>query len=178
MATSAIAREPILQSSKQLRLIVEATIEVCAAMQRITLNVSGDPFLFSMSHLDCFEVGSCITVRGPDVNWNIAIFSSEACCKQLVALMLGALPSDIGLEEMVDAFGETVNIIAGRTKRRLPTNNFDPIHIGIPQFLDGSDCIKYLSSGADVYCQQLSEQPSDHGSTIELAVVWKEYKPL
>ena len=174
MATFALNREPVALDSSQLRLIAEATIEVCATMQGITLDLSGDPFSFSLSQIDPFEVGSCINVTGPGMEWNLAIFSSEVCCKQLVALMIGSIPADIALDDMADAFGETLNIIAGTAKRKLPSNDLFPLVIGIPQFLDGSDCVKYLSSGVEVCCQLLT----DAISGIEVAVVWKEHTPL
>jgi CheY-specific phosphatase CheX len=155
-------------------MIVEATIDVCAAMHGITLGLSGEPFSFSMSHIRSIEVGSCVTICGPETNWSLAIFCSELCCKQLAAHMMGKTPADIGQEEMVDAFGETLNIVAGVAKRKIPTNDSHSIVIGLPSFIAGYNCVKYLTTGIDVCCQLLSAPDS----TIELAVAWKEEELL
>jgi CheY-specific phosphatase CheX len=81
---------------------------------------------------------------------------------------------DIGQDDMADAFGEILNIVAGATERKLPSIDMQSIIIGLPMFLTGADCIYYLSKGIQVCCQLLSGPDSD----VEVVAVWKEDEPL
>ncbi len=71
---------------------------------------------------------------------NIGIFSDEAGCQTLARALLAMESSeDIGTEDMRDAMGEIINIIAGGVKRRMVEDE-PTIKVGLPVFLSGMMC--------------------------------------
>jgi CheY-specific phosphatase CheX len=146
----------------------DALTEVANTMFGMKLNREGQVGAFENGVLEC---GACISMTSPGCSWNVALFGIEASMQALGRSLLGnednvSLPK----EELADALGEILNMIAGVVKRKVNRDGATNVQIGLPMFLSGTDCFRYLSKGVRVFCQKMT------GSRlkIEVILVWKE----
>jgi CheY-specific phosphatase CheX len=163
-------RDTVIEDLKLLRLMSESTIEVCRSMQGVELNPSKDPFLFDPQRTADLECGSCISVGSTDISCNLALFGDTSSCRKLAGHLLGTPPEEIATEDVADALGEIVNMVAGVAKRKLPAVDANNVVIGLPLFLSGTDCFRYLSKGMRATCQPLTGP----AFSVEVIVVWRE----
>ena len=155
-----------------MRITIDALVEVSRSMQDIELAPIGSPVPFEAKESgSAWECGSCISLSRPGVSWNLALFGSTESCKQMARALLTMGPAEeLGFDEVADALGEILNMVAGVTKRKLPVEESKSLLLGLPLFLSGTDCFRYLAKGIRCLCQKIS------GPTLslEVIIVWKE----
>ena len=151
-----------------MKLSVNGLKEVCQSMLGICLEPLGPVTPFVPTGL---ESGSCISLTRPGKSWNLALFGTTASCKSLARALLSMAPEEnIGNEELADALGEILNMIAGITKRKAPPEEAQAIQLGLPLFMTGTDCFRYLSKGITVVCQRVAGPELD----MEVIIVWQQ----
>ena len=86
--------------------------------------------------------GAYITLVGDTGSVQMGIISTQTGCKQLAGMLLGMEGDEIdelGGADMVDAYGEIINVVAGIVKQLV--NESDPsFHLGLPIFINGQVC--------------------------------------
>ncbi len=170
-AYAAAVAEADLNPTGLIQITVDGLIEVCRTMQGLELKSEGAPVLFSDADAGRLEVGSFISLVRPGKAWNLALFGTAASCQVLGRGLLGMGPTDpIGNDELADALGEILNMMAGVTKRKLPAADASQVQLGLPMFLSGTDCFRYLAKGIRVFCQRVRGPEVD----FEVIIVWKE----
>jgi CheY-specific phosphatase CheX len=128
-----------------VKVTVDALIGVFETMQGITLKPNGPISKFDSQDL---EYGSCISLIRPNGGWNLGLLGTNESCKSLARALLGMEPEeDLGKEELADALGEIVNMVAGVVKRKLPAGESQELHLGLPLFIAGTDCFRYVAKG-------------------------------
>jgi hypothetical protein len=157
-----------------LDTMVEATIEVCKIMQGTTLNPRSEPFPPDALCIQNVEYGSSISLGGSETGWNVGLFADEMSCKQLAARMIRVALSTIQPEQFLDALGETLNVVAGVGRRKLPAEISKRMVLGLPSFITGDACFNYLSNGIWTCCQSENEQD---GAIKVIVVVREGEKP-
>lgn len=84
-------------------------------------------------------IGTYIPLVGASGSLEMGIVSSDRGCRYLSGALLGMdadESSDMSDDDMVDAFGEIINIVAGVVKQRV--NGEDPsFNLGLPIFVKG-----------------------------------------
>jgi len=157
-----------LQPSQLMGATVEALIEVGKTMLDLHFEPMGEISGFEDGHLD---YGSCISMTRPGGSFNLALFGKDQTCKTLGRALLGMDPGeDISKEELADGLGEILNMVAGVIKRKMTAEEAKGVALGLPLFLSGTDCFKYLAKGIKVFVQRLAGPELD----MEVIMVWKE----
>lgn len=86
--------------------------------------------------------GAYITLVGDTGSVQMGIISTTQGCKQLAGMLLGMEGEEIDElsgADMVDAYGEIINVVAGIVKQLV--NESDPsFHLGLPIFINGQVC--------------------------------------
>jgi CheY-specific phosphatase CheX len=146
----------------------DALTEIAKMMLGIKLEKRGPVEEFHNEDLEC---GVCIGMTSPKGSWNVALFGSEKGNQAISRAFLGMtddkpLPKD----ELADALGEILNMVAGVLKRKVPAEDAKYIQLGLPMYLSGTDCFKYLTKGLHAYGQTIAGSELD----IEVILVWKE----
>jgi len=171
LACNATSAEPAAGPLALMRITVDALIEVCKTMQGITLEAKGDIVPFDASTSGDLEYGSCISLVGPGKSWNLALFGSAASCRIMGRALLGMdADEEIGNEELADALGEILNMMAGVAKRKMPGADSQSLQLGLPMFLAGTECFRYLAKGIRVFCRRVAGPDID----VEVIIVSKE----
>ncbi len=154
-----------------MALTVDALVEVCQTMQEITLEARGECASFDASTSNDLECGSTISLMRPGKSWNLALFGRLTSCQTLARALLAMEPSEaIGNEELADALGEILNMMAGVAKRKMAPEEAKQVQLGLPLFITGTECFRYLAKGIRVYCQRVAGPAVD----VEVILVWKE----
>ncbi len=86
--------------------------------------------------------GVYITLMGDSGSVQLGMISSKIGCRQLAGMLLGMEAEEcdeISGADMVDAYGEIINIIAGVVKQ-LVNEEDASIHLGLPIFINGQVC--------------------------------------
>lgn len=84
------------------------------------------------------QSGAYIPVISQEHTLQLALISNKAGCQQIAQALLGMDPAEDALpaEDIADAVGEVINMVAGGVKRRLITK--DPqLQLGLPIFVHG-----------------------------------------
>jgi hypothetical protein len=158
--------EPSFEPRQLMRAAVEAMIEVCEVMQGVRLTPVG-PVTPAVS--GGIESGSCISLTRPERSWNLAVFGTGPAVRSLAGAFFGKAPGeDVTAEEVADALGEILNMVAGVVKRKVAGAR--AIQIGLPLFLSGTDSFRYLASGIRLLAQRVAGAELD----MEVIFVWKE----
>jgi len=154
-----------------VRITVDALVEVGRTMQGIALAPVGAATPFDADENPKLDCGSTISLTRPGWTWNLALFGTTESCKVLARALMCMEPSEeIGNAELADALGEILNMMAGVAKRKLPAEDGKCLLLGLPLFLSGTDCFRYLAKGIKVYCQKVTG-PDVH---VEVIIVSKE----
>ncbi len=139
-----------------LRVWTEAAIDVASQMQQAKLSRAGEPRPFNEAQDGKLDTGGCISLTRGGVSWSFALLGTRAACVKLASGLLGIEEVQLADNaELADALGEVLNIIAGMTKRKWPKGEGASLVIGLPLFLSGTDCFKYVAKGIQVMCQSL-----------------------
>jgi hypothetical protein len=172
MTLQAVAtNKPSLSPSVLMEMTVGALIEVGKTMQDIVLQPQGAVTTFESAETAGMECGSCISLSRPGKSWNLALFGTGESCRILGRALLAMDPTEeLGPAELADALGEILNMMAGVAKRKMPSDEAKSLQLGLPLFLSGTDCFRYLAKGIKVYCQKVAG-PDVH---VEVIIVWKE----
>ncbi len=165
-----VSNESYSSLPEVVKLSVDGLIEVCQSMLGISLKPVGPITSFEPTGL---EHGSCISLTRPGKSWNLALFGTTTSCKNLARALLSMSPEEnIGNEELADALGEILNMVAGITKRKGPPGEGQSVQIGLPLFMSGTDCFRYVSKGIMVVSQRVAGPDLD----MEVIIVWQEGK--
>jgi CheY-specific phosphatase CheX len=83
-------------------------------------------------------VGSYLALVSDEICLQIGVASGKDDCRELARALLGMSPDDgdISDEEVADAVGEIVNILAGVLKGKV-NDRANGIKLGLPIFIDG-----------------------------------------
>lgn len=86
--------------------------------------------------------GAYITLVGDSGSLQMGIISTQQGCKRLAGMLLGMdaeEADELTGADMVDAYGEIINVVAGIVKQLV--NESDPsFHLGLPIFINGQVC--------------------------------------
>ncbi|MDP6839465.1 MAG: chemotaxis protein CheX, partial [Planctomycetota bacterium] len=82
--------------------------------------------------------GAYVPLMAGDESMQVGLLTSEAGCEALTRALLAMEPDEAapGLEDVVDAVGEIVNIVAGVMQRQLAEEGLFG-EIGLPIFVEG-----------------------------------------
>jgi len=86
--------------------------------------------------------GAYITLVGKSESVQMGIISSTEGCKLLAGMLLGMEADecdDMSGADMVDAYGEILNVVAGVVKQ-LVNESDSSFHLGLPIFINGQVC--------------------------------------
>lgn len=129
--------EAVMSDNQTLQPWLDAMVESADELARTAMgleavNVRGNR---DMSTLD--TNGSYLAIIGDDQRFQLAVASTREGCESLAKTLLGADPSDpVSEDDVSDAMGEIINIIAGGVKLRM--RDVDPsIQLGLPMFVEG-----------------------------------------
>lgn len=165
----------ILSPEEILHEALEALIKTSeSSFPELEFEPIGDPAHFSPEHV---EYGSCISLARPQGSWNLAVVATEDTCKKMARALLCMEPDEeVGNEELADAMGEIINIVAGVFKTRLAEREKQviPISLGLPLFLVGAECLEYTAKGIRLISQKIAG-PGVQG---QIVFFWKEGKSV
>ncbi len=86
--------------------------------------------------------GAYITLLGATGSVQMGMITTKDGCKRLAGMLLGMEADeldDLSGADMVDAYGEIINVVAGVVKQLV--NASDPsFHLGLPIFINGQVC--------------------------------------
>jgi len=86
--------------------------------------------------------GAYITLVGNTGSVQMGMITTQDGCKRLAGMLLGMEGDEIDElsgADMVDAYGEIINVVAGIVKQLV--NESDPsFHLGLPIFINGQVC--------------------------------------
>lgn len=117
-------------------------VQATEGFSRDMLGLDGCPVQSSGSGPAESGPGVYVTLLGDSGSVQLGIISSKVGCKQLAGMLLGMEAEEcdeISGADMVDAYGEIINIVAGMVKQ-LANEEDASIHLGLPIFINGQVC--------------------------------------
>jgi hypothetical protein len=171
MTLAVAAKQNDVSPAGLMALTVDALVEVCQTMQEIALEPRGECIGFDAQASSDLECGSTISLMRPGKSWNLALFGRRSACQTLARALLAMEPEEeIANEELADALGEILNMMAGVAKRKMAPEEAKQVQLGLPLFIAGTECFRYLAKGIRVFCQRVAGPAVD----VEVILVWKE----
>lgn len=147
-----------------VRHAARALAEVCATLPDLKLEIGGEPAPFEP---DGVTMGSCISLTQSGGSWVLAMVADERTGAVMTRTLFGMEPDEHpGKEEHADALGEITNMTAGVVKRTVTEIDDQPITIGLPLFLSGTDALVYVGKGIRLLAQRLVGPGDLHAQVV------------
>lgn len=115
--------------------VVASSNELASTM----LGMPGAQVIQIHNHLSEQENAAYISIVGEQSAVQIGLGASPANCQILVKALMGMEPDDEDLDsdEVIDAFSEITNILAGQVKTVIGKKSDIVVNLGIPMFIKG-----------------------------------------
>ncbi len=150
-----------------LDLAVQCAIEACGTQFELPLGVAGEPRRPDVGLAHC---GGAISFIDDNTGFNLLLMGNRAYGHEVTRAMFMLEPDEeVAEDDMADAIGEFVNIVAGMLKRKLADREY-AVRIGLPMFVRGSGCIEYFAEGVLGAAITLE---GGSGMRMQPVIIWK-----
>jgi CheY-specific phosphatase CheX len=167
LQTESIApQSPESPAPHHMDMAINEFLELATESSGIPFRKIGSPRTFDPSSQ---EMGAKMTVLCQDRVVEVAVFGDKAGCSHFVRALYH-FNEDTALAEssLVDALGETMNMLCGRLKRLFVSRGEKEVpQLGLPEFYIGEECSKYSVRKIATRCQAIASSKST-GDTIHL----------